>query len=109
MLPSTGELPRVMTPPVEWTSPQMGAYPLSSTVPSAPRVRTWALRLALSRRYGPTRESKLSIRPPPSTWTASQASTAPVQGVVVPPVVPRSEEHTSELQSRGHLVCRLLL
>src|SRR5207302_5233710 len=25
------------------------------------------------------------------------------------PVQPRSEEHTSELQSRGHLVCRLLL
>src|SRR5690625_5919535 len=24
-------------------------------------------------------------------------------------VSPRSEEHTSELQSRGHLVCRLLL
>src|SRR5690625_5963503 len=23
--------------------------------------------------------------------------------------VPRSEEHTSELQSRGHIVCRLLL
>src|SRR5690625_5427104 len=29
---------------------------------------------------------------------------------VVPPVLmERSEEHTSELQSRGHLVCRLLL
>src|SRR5439155_13352387 len=26
-----------------------------------------------------------------------------------PPELPRSEEHTSELQSRGHLVCRLLL
>src|SRR5207253_11268170 len=26
-----------------------------------------------------------------------------------PPAAPRSEEHTSELQSRGHLVCRLLL
>src|SRR5437660_11828304 len=26
-----------------------------------------------------------------------------------PEWVPRSEEHTSELQSRGHLVCRLLL
>src|SRR5690625_6993229 len=26
-----------------------------------------------------------------------------------PAVVTRSEEHTSELQSRGHLVCRLLL
>src|SRR5207253_10651196 len=25
------------------------------------------------------------------------------------PVTARSEEHTSELQSRGHLVCRLLL
>src|SRR5690625_6449414 len=24
-------------------------------------------------------------------------------------VLPRSEDHTSELQSRGHLVCRLLL
>src|SRR5690625_1575233 len=24
-------------------------------------------------------------------------------------LMPRSEEHTSELQSRGHLVCRLLL
>src|SRR2546422_9108686 len=27
----------------------------------------------------------------------------------VPPGCPRSEEHTSELQSRLHLVCRLLL
>src|SRR2546422_3327751 len=26
-----------------------------------------------------------------------------------PPMLPRSEEHTSELQSRLHLVCRLLL
>src|SRR5207253_7500554 len=26
-----------------------------------------------------------------------------------PSVIKRSEEHTSELQSRGHLVCRLLL
>src|SRR2546422_7018342 len=29
--------------------------------------------------------------------------------VTVPVGVPRSEEHTSELQSRLHLVCRLLL
>src|SRR5690625_6934434 len=28
---------------------------------------------------------------------------------VLDSMVPRSEEHTSELQSRGHLVCRLLL
>src|SRR5690625_6314045 len=29
--------------------------------------------------------------------------------VVMVPMKRRSEEHTSELQSRGHLVCRLLL
>src|SRR5690554_7257403 len=27
----------------------------------------------------------------------------------IPAIAPRSEEHTSELQSRPHLVCRLLL
>src|SRR5437870_10415446 len=32
------------------------------------------------------------------------------RGLLVPAEFPpRSEEHTSELQSRGHLVCRLLL
>src|SRR5215208_7482986 len=30
-------------------------------------------------------------------------------GAASPPPGSRSEEHTSELQSRGHLVCRLLL
>src|SRR5690625_5859283 len=30
-------------------------------------------------------------------------------GGTIVPVCSRSEEHTSELQSRGHLVCRLLL
>src|SRR5690625_6117656 len=32
-----------------------------------------------------------------------------VPSVVPLAVITRSEEHTSELQSRGHLVCRLLL
>src|SRR2546422_7457471 len=34
---------------------------------------------------------------------------APHRGIGRPVVAPRSEEHTSELQSRLHLVCRLLL
>src|SRR5439155_26451945 len=41
------------------------------------------------------------------TWTAGQLAggkRAPASDHL-----PRSEEHTSELQSRGHLVCRLLL
>src|SRR5207253_10327782 len=44
----------------------------------------------------------------------SEANGAPISGAEVSvtffmPAMPRSEEHTSELQSRGHLVCRLLL
>src|SRR5215510_7992286 len=31
------------------------------------------------------------------------------RGAGAPVLLSRSEEHTSELQSRGHLVCRLLL
>src|SRR5690625_5397583 len=32
-----------------------------------------------------------------------------IEIAILPPTIERSEEHTSELQSRGHLVCRLLL
>src|SRR5687768_18195302 len=52
----------------------------------------------------------------PTTGPAGAYSTAGVTGArrTVPSAVPsvfqsRSEEHTSELQSRLHLVCRLLL
>src|SRR5690625_6369776 len=38
-----------------------------------------------------------------SSETTPEATTIPETGTV------KSEEHTSELQSRGHLVCRLLL
>src|SRR5690625_6166780 len=37
------------------------------------------------------------------------AAVGPGDGDLPLPGEPRSEEHTSELQSRGHLVCRLLL
>src|SRR5215510_6136423 len=53
-------------------------------------------------------------------YTLSLHDALPIPAFGVPPPVllrlcgasgpnPRSEEHTSELQSRGHLVCRLLL
>src|SRR5690625_4378233 len=55
----------------------------------------------------------------PMVSFASHATTAPprivpmvcpsIHVLVVLRLPPRSEEHTSELQSRGHLVCRLLL
>src|SRR5437660_6340603 len=50
--------------------------------------------------------------PPTLTYTPLAGTEVIVTGMVwlVTTVVPdRSEEHTSELQSRGHLVCRLLL
>src|SRR5690625_1759923 len=42
----------------------------------------------------------------PMTWEVWAGSPRRTNGASTSP---RSEEHTSELQSRGHLVCRLLL
>src|SRR3712207_8605645 len=39
-------------------------------------------------------------------WSELTTRTSQLSGT---PLVPRSEEHTSELQSRQYLVCRLLL
>src|SRR5439155_17132802 len=47
--------------------------------------------------------SRVVLRPTPS------APPRVARPTTHPTVVMRSEEHTSELQSRGHLVCRLLL
>src|SRR5690625_6783748 len=63
----------------------------------------------------------ISVTTNPATWTSATVATA--REVRTPrrfknrkyraagpmPAGARSEEHTSELQSRGHLVCRLLL
>src|SRR5690625_6504634 len=60
----------------------------------------------------------------PIHWSEATAKAAELPGVIAHGMLtmglvvdlvsewtndPRSEEHTSELQSRGHLVCRLLL
>src|SRR2546427_5912976 len=42
--------------------------------------------------------------PAPPSWSSSARNSRPSTGRV-----PRSEEHTSELQSQSNLVCRLLL
>src|SRR5690606_40579880 len=74
----------------------------------------------------PTRRSSDLEAPAPSAPLRETAEPAPVPPVLMPsllttaaplqappqvetPVVERSEEHTSELQSRENLVCRLLL
>src|SRR3989442_2932107 len=63
--------------------------PIGSALPSSRR----SARLKIRRSASSTR-----------TWTSSFAAKEDVQVLV-----DRSEEHTSELQSRPHLVCRLLL
>src|SRR5439155_10390236 len=49
-------------------------------------------------------ESSAMIRPCSSSFSGIR-----YEAVEQGRIIARSEEHTSELQSRGHLVCRLLL
>src|SRR5690625_3445257 len=50
------------------------------------------------------------VSPPAVAPSSPQAASAIVDKTAAPAKADkRSEEHTSELQSRGHLVCRLLL
>src|SRR5690625_5862286 len=80
--PSTHELPLVTTAAEE-------------TATATPAVTTLALRLLLL---------------PDSRSSRREGNSETVMyGCSPKKKVNRSEEHTSELQSRGHLVCRLLL
>src|SRR5947208_11587736 len=63
-------------------------------------------------RWRPDRDATLRVRT--ATRIAARAPRPPVPPCRCPPAsrgprAPRSEEHTSELQSPDHLVCRLLL
>src|SRR5262245_64994924 len=56
------------------------------------------------------KQKEVSMPTRPSTLLAiTLALSVPMLGAVVQAADPRSEEHTSELQSLRHLVCRLLL
>src|SRR5947209_15470564 len=44
-----------------------------------------------------------------SAWTGARTRPQLTWGMKIGKIKPRSEEHTSELQSRQYLVCRLLL
>src|SRR3712207_8967993 len=88
--------------------------PRSTLFPYTTLFRSWSFRLARSLRYrrhaiddnrctGPPREQAAT---PPHSNPPGRRGTAAL-GVPAPRA--RSEEHTSELQSRQYLVCRLLL
>src|SRR3712207_9035941 len=77
------------------------ALPICST-PGRPERR----RAAPARRAGPGvrwgTPRRRTARPARRAWWPGSAASTPAPA-------PRSEEHTSELQSRQYLVCRLLL
>src|SRR5690625_6353092 len=68
-----------------------------SSAVSCPATRTWPSRAS----YRPSSRFTIVDLPPPDSPTSATFSPGTT--------AKRSEEHTSELQSRGHLVCRLLL
>src|SRR5207253_7704374 len=102
-----GRLSRCSTPTPRRCSPAPSSSPFSSTAPPPTPISTLSLHdaLPISTPHNslPTGTTRLGARRSISTvqtaaWCATSLST-----------MRRSEEHTSELQSRGHLVCRLLL
>src|SRR5690625_5601512 len=75
----------------------------SATVPATTAVPE-AASVTLSRTSGP------SLTTVSTVWsTFWRAFSAGLVKMEFHSASPRSEEHTAELQSRGHLVCRLLL
>src|SRR5699024_12588794 len=92
----------VIRPPLTST-----LFPYTTLFRSRFSTRCWN-RGCICRR----RRSKLGLFRPPTTTrrcTLSRPLCRPPQRPPLAPLRPRSEEHTSELQSRFDLVCRLLL
>src|SRR5690625_2957711 len=100
-----------------------GRLPFQSTAPSIEAMSTASAGVARSGAVfvSDTRERCMTNRQyvPPKVWTWSADSDDPFASMNRPEAGPRyerelpvgkhplrSEEHTSELQSRGHLVCR---
>src|SRR3712207_8921003 len=67
------------------------------------------IRAALNYWTQPSDSTKPGLRPKPSYYGASNAYDVSSRFVEDGSYIRRSEEHTSELQSRQYLVCRLLL
>src|SRR5437870_10274651 len=90
-------LPQIVMPAVSGTT----VFCFNDTAP--PVIYTLSLHDALPISCPHRRELWRSVRESNSPKPDRQPGTSPVG------FRRRSEEHTSELQSRGHLVCRLLL
>src|SRR2546422_7489938 len=104
-----------------WASKPVGLLTAKTTVSVSPGSKPGGTFNVASRAASVTKVIGFHCTAPNATVAPSIASVPPplVPSVAVPGAVPlivqrnvrvmRSEEHTSELQSRLHLVCRLLL
>src|SRR5947208_12362516 len=84
------------------------------TAPATAKIYTLSLHDALPISSVPSRRSTCPstddrTAPPPIPQSAARRRMRRSNGISVRSSVERSEEHTSELQSPDHLVCRLLL
>src|SRR5439155_25040169 len=93
--------------PYSTISPSLSFFFFNDRPPT--ELYTLSLHDALPISCG-TRDSSRTHSPPRRLCDQRVGeSTYKAIGIGEPPIPIRSEEHTSELQSRGHLVCRLLL
>src|SRR5207253_10533126 len=89
----------------------------SFSAPATPEISTLSLHDALpiwrppspSRGWWGRTSTRSAAAGRSRCGLCSSAGASPATRGELAEVVERSEEHTSELQSRGHLVCRLLL
>src|SRR2546429_1778856 len=107
---------RLTRPP---TAPGLGwSSTTRCSMPPSSRARAPTRRCSASSRTGERRKGPCGKQPPrlekaasqPCRWRAPnfwRPCAGPPRSIAQAPI--RSEEHTSELQSRLHLVCRLLL
>src|SRR5690625_7091437 len=95
------------TAPVPATAPAPGATSAPTTAPAPAPVSVRTLRRSAEDTGLPSDAADIVTAAQAWHWFDLEPATAEAHRLLRPGG--RSEEHTSELQSRGHLVCRLLL
>src|SRR5690606_9822349 len=112
-LPEPERLLRAFLDAVADTLPRSPAAPLVTGTPGyavpepqhLPGLRDWAADVAAGHDAGVRLSLRIEVRRPAGAAGRHDAGTWAREGLGLA----RSEEHTSELQSREQLVCRLLL
>src|SRR5256884_4776726 len=109
--PPGGPPPRGPTPPPRGPTSPRGPTPPKAGPPPRPPVKAPAAKPRAARKLpGWLARAKRLLLQPAQEWATIAGEFTSAGPIYMRYLVPmRSEEHTSELQSRLHLVCRLLL